>query len=299
MQSGNLNNDMIKVHMRALADFEEICSDPFLEETRAHVSSAIAKNHKESRKSESDRKFVQDSLSRNTFNPEDFKDIKIEFRQSDIDLLSVEWVNEWHQKKQSEAKLSPEDEERRSFISDSLNAAPVGEKTSRPKIVPLRRIAYMAAAALIGIMIFFAALAPSSSPERLFSKYYESFPAMTSVTRGNSSVQANFEQAIDYYKASMYPEAAASFRQALNENSASLFYLGLSELENNNTDQAISALEQAAQQQDAYFKETRWYLGLAWLKKGNKPESAKYFGALAGTEGFYSKRAAEILRRLK
>jgi tetratricopeptide (TPR) repeat protein len=298
MQPGTSENEMIKAHMRALADFDEICSDPYLEETRAYVSSIVAET--ESMEAASNRKFIQDALSGKSVSAEDFKDISIEIRQSDIDLLSVEWVNEWHRKKHAQASLSQADEERKNFISDSLNETDTSEKTPGPKIIPYRRFAYMAAAAVIGIIFLFSALKPSPSPDQLFNKYYESFSAMTSVTRGNNaSDQLSYERGIDYYKAGKYSEAAAAFRAILHENNASLFYLGLSELENGNTDQAISALELSAEKQGSYYKETTWYLGLAWLKKGNKAEAAKYLGTLAGTEGFYGKRADKILRRLK
>lgn len=313
MQPGKYNTDnqsfipedpeldiMIKAHKRALIDLEEIISDPFLEETKALVSSTGAEISKSNLLSERNKKFVQNSLSQKSENQDELKNIRIEIKESDIKSLSVEWVNEWHRKKQEQAKVSQEDNERKNFISDSLNEAPVAVEEKSSRIIPYRRFASMAAAAVIGIIILIAALTPSSDPGQLFKKYYESFPAMTSVTRTVPAAdEATYNQAIDYYKAGRYSEAAVAFRQAAKVNSASFFYLGLSELENSNIDQAISALEIAAENQAKFYKETRWYLGLAYLKKGNKSEAAKYFDTLAGTEGFYSKRAAKILRRLK
>lgn len=290
---------MIKSHKRALADLDEINSDPYLSEMRKHVSTMMSEADIESTVFERNKKYVRNSLSNEKINPEELKDIRIEIKESDINSVTVEWVNEWHRKKQAEVTLPKETQEREKFILDSI-AAPVQEDKDKPVKISYRRFAYMAAAAVIGLMLLISTLTPSSSPEKIFSKYYESFPAVTSVTRGNGIPdQSSYEKGIAYYKEGRYPEAAAEFRQALEENNASLFFLGLSELENNNTDQAIAALRLAAEKQAVFNKETSWYLGLAYLKKGNKSEAAKCFGTLAGNEGFYGKRAAKILRRLK
>lgn len=290
-------NNMIKSHQRALFDLMEINSDPRLEETRANVSSIASKADTESAVFESNREFVLNSLSGKNVNTEDIKDISIEIKQSDINLLSEEWVKEWHLKKQSESKLSQADEERRNFISDSINA--VTEKSTQPRIVPYRRIAFLGAAALIGAMILIGTLTPSRDTDQLFTKNYQSFPAMTSVTRGDAAGQDLYNKGIEFYKEGRYPEAVSAFRQAPKENNAALFYLGLSELATDNVDQAISALELAAEKQGTFYKETRWYLGLAWLKKGDKAEAARYFDSLSANEGIYGRRAAKILRRLK
>ncbi len=48
-----------------------------------------------------------------------------------------------------------------------------------------------------------------------------------------------------------------------------------------------------------YQKEALWYLGLAYLKTGEKEKSARCFSLLVQSSEYYGQRAKIILRRLK
>jgi tetratricopeptide (TPR) repeat protein len=75
--------------------------------------------------------------------------------------------------------------------------------------------------------------------------------------------------------------------------------MGLTQLAMGNYDQAIEDLTAAINSSGEYGKEAHWYLGLTYLKTGNKQSAAECFRFLGQSEGYYQDRSAEILRRLR
>jgi hypothetical protein len=98
----------------------------------------------------------------------------------------------------------------------------------------------LAAAAIIGAVFLIRSLLPSGNTQKLFSKYYEPFNAVSDITRGISSGGSiSFNRAIENYKSGDYLAAETGFSKAiLNETlsfSAS-FFLGITEILNQEID---------------------------------------------------------------
>jgi len=99
-----------------------------------------------------------------------------------------------------------------------------------------------------------------------------------------------------------YQVATAGFSEAILNDPASgssRFFLGITYIAMNEFNQAIDMLDGVANQQGDYTKDARWYLGLAYLKTGNKAKASECFELLAQTSGFYRKRSERTLRLLK
>jgi hypothetical protein len=77
------------------------------------------------------------------------------------------------------------------------------------------------------------------------------------------------------------------------------FFLGMTHLALGNYNQAASLLEGVAGRQGEYSKEARWYLGLIYLKEGDKVKASINFEFLAQSSDYYSERSGKILRRLR
>jgi hypothetical protein len=77
------------------------------------------------------------------------------------------------------------------------------------------------------------------------------------------------------------------------------FFLGITEIELENLDKSIELLGEVAAQRGEYAKEATWYLGLDYIKSGNKIKASECFELLARSPGFYADRSEKILRRLK
>lgn len=296
----------IKSIANAEFELDEILNDPYLADTRQEVATLMISRKKKEPSVEIEA-FIKKSLSAQKQPP-------IQISKSNIDDLSAEWVREWHRKKQTEVS-STADQERKQFIVSSLAETPEQEKevAQVPPVIPIstektRRktlIKYtsIAAAAVLGVFISVRTLIPTGDTEKTFRTFYQTYPGVSETTRGEKDdFSTSYESALNYYKAGQYHEAEAGFTEAVRSNPAnnlSLLYLGISQIETGNTDLAIQNLSAALKEPGRFSKEAQWYLGLAYLKKGDITGAKGCFSALASRDGFYREPSEKILRRLK
>lgn len=304
----------ISSFMRARADIEDVLNDPELSGTRDSIKEMISDYNKgvaEKGSSKKNEKYLKDALSETSkkqAKEDDFTDFK-DLTDSDINLLTADWVKEWHRQKQSTASPDPKAEERKEFITSSLNADPAESQTVVKEVKKkgisrslfIRYVSFSAAAA-IGAFIIINTLIPSSA-DKLFNLYYTPFDAISPVTRSaTGSIDETYASAIISYKSSDYKSAYAGFNELNLMNpisEAPLFYIGLTSIELGNYSQAINKLSAVATGSGEYVKEAQWYLGMAYLKSGDKLKAAECFSKLAESTGYYRDRSAKLLRRLK
>jgi TolA-binding protein len=303
----------VKDYIRAQFDLDEIMNDPSLEKIRSE-SSKIVNSRKEMSKSESNKNFVSNALSNAPGQKinDDIKDIQLDLSKTSIDNISAEWVDDWHRRKQ-QGTVS---KERMNFISGALEAnesdesmesvslnetvestSLTGKKTGRVRIL---RFISLSAAAIFGAALLFKSLHPVN-PQKLFSSYYEPFIAVSPVVRGINSNDL-YISGINSYKAGDYKNAELAFEQSANTNpsmGSPVFFLGLTALETGDYNEAIKDLNSVIKEAGAYSKEAEWYLGLAYLKTGNKEKARECFEELSNTSGYYKERSEKILRHLR
>lgn len=295
----------ISIYAKALSDIEDVKKDPSVDKTRTAVNGMISDYNKtlsENRENRENVKFIRNAFSEN--------EIKPDIRNSDIKEITAEWVREWHRNKQMSGATDSKAEEIKDFINSSLKsevAASAEEIQPTTKRIFSRslyiRYISLLAASLVGAVILFKTLLPSSNPEKVFNTYYKSFDAVSPVTRSiNSDAGGIYTSAIGNYKSGDYQSAATGFSKAvLNDPSfgSPRFFLGLTDMALGNYDQAVSQLTTAVNGSGEYVKEAQWYLGLAYLKAGNTLKASACFEDLAHSDGFYRERSEKILRRLK
>jgi TolA-binding protein len=290
-------------------DIREVKSDPGYAETQKAVKLMISDNLNNKRNEENE-KFIRESLSDlvpETRMNDEIREIKEEISRNNLNEISSEWVREWHEKRQgNEVKQ----EEIREFITSSLENGDniSGQQSKYRNKTGLRRtlrIGYvsLAAAVVTGAIFLINILVPSEDTVRLFEKYYQSIPAVSPVTRGvNSSETNSWTSAANSYNNGDYQAALAGFSE-LSAMDTSLvhprFFLGMTHLALGNYNQAASLLEGVAGRQGEYSKEARWYLGLIYLKEGDKVKASINFEFLAQSSDYYSERSGKILRRLR
>jgi TolA-binding protein len=294
-------------------DIEEVKNDPSLSAIDNTVKAMISDYRGDSSKHTDDKKFVRDSLTRGNRKKkiqDEISDIKIEIDKSGINELSAEWVKEWHEKKKLEAGKGSKSKEKRDFITSSLETdksepetIPGIKESNRIKRALLSRYISLSAAAVIGAFILIRTLLPSSDPKKLYDSYYKPFDLISSVTRsGAAGNPDDFSSAAEHYGLADYQTAAAGFSNVLNNDTSVIaprFYMGITQIALGNFNQAISLLSSVAVRPGEYHKEALWYLGLAYLKTGEKVKAANCFDLLRQSPGFYSERSGDILRRLK
>ncbi len=137
-----------------------------------------------------------------------------------------------------------------------------------------RKFYYYAAAAcifLVTIGWWFSSSVQSS--DELYSKHFEIYPDyVSSRTVDTNEIKAAFE----YYNTGKFQKAASEFEKLHQNNSQNIdvpFYLGLSHLNDNQTNNAIKYLTDVVANNDKYRQQARWFLALAYLKGSQLTEA--------------------------
>ena len=158
-------------------------------------------------------------------------------------------------------------------------------------------------AAVIAVLFFL--LNPlTSTPEKLYSKYYETFLedySSRSVALGDESFF--LEEAVKLYLTNNYVEALSSLIEYSSDRKdisvISDFYMGLTQIENENFEKAEESFLVVLNQDFNFLQEhSQWYLSLVYLKVGKNNLAEENLLEIKYQESGYSKRAKEILKRL-
>ena len=305
--------ETIGEYMKGRLDLEEVRNDTSLKIIDNDVKKLISDYSTKVVGNEDNEKYIRDSFKGIKTEKEileEIDDIKRQTQTTNVNEISAEWVKEWHEKSQKNLGKDPKTEEIRNFITNSLKPDKVepklslilkeGKKFTRSLMV---RYISLSAAAVIGVFILLKTLLPSSDPENLFKSYYKPFNYVSSVTRDVVvHVQDDFSVAVEQYRIGDYYSAAIGFSNIIMKDTsfvAPRFLIGIIHLELGEYDKAINMLSSIKSPANEYYKETLWYLGLAYLKTGKKEKVADCFEILSQSPGFYNDRAKKILRRLK
>ena len=139
-----------------------------------------------------------------------------------------------------------------------------------------------------------------TSGQRIYDAYYQPYTNVLKPTEGQAD--RNYSLAIGAYKDGNYREALTQFEKAIiddPDNPGLQLYYAICQLELGNTDFAIAGLEQIANVNDSIFASpSNWYLGLAYLRLGQKKKAGQIFTTIKSSYGPYKKKAEEILNRL-
>ena len=300
-------------YMKGRLDLDDVKNDPALSGAQEAVKGMISDYNNNISGNKENEKFIREIFSgKGSDNglSDEIKFIRQEINDNKLNDITAEWVKEWHEKKQKMGGRDPETEEIRDFITGAINSPESelvkivnnGRRQSSERSLFVR-YASLSAAALLGAFLLIRTLLPSSNPEKLFTSYYKPFDAISPVTRSmNNNAPDNYSSAIVSYKNGDYGKASIGFTSVLQKDPSAVsskYLLGLSHLALKNYDRAINLLEGVANESGEYGKEARWYLGLTYLKTGNKQKASECFEFLARSEGFYRDRSEKILRRMK
>jgi TolA-binding protein len=194
----------------------------------------------------------------------------------------------------------------RAYVDQQINAAKSEVKKGRT--IQLVRIAMSVAALFLGVVLIHG-IWQNSQMEKLYTGNFEVFENdLTGIgtfrgTTNQTGLDTLINLALKEYESKNYIEAEKQFNHILTldtKNYELRFYLGVSQLANHKTNEAIGTFEKLYQQpkEFAYYEETRWYLALANLKIHNKSAAENYLKELIQLEGFYYDKAKELLNQL-
>jgi len=118
-----------------------------------------------------------------------------------------------------------------------------------------------------------------SANERLYAEYFKPDPGL--LTPMSTTTEYDFYRGMVDYKQEKYGEAINRWKPLAEqkpENDTLNFYLGVSFLAKDETDEAIAYLSKAVRFPGSTFIDEAWYyLGMAQLKEGQSEEAIQAF----------------------
>jgi hypothetical protein len=300
-------------YMKGRLDLEEVMNDPSLKIIESNVKKLIIDNSLNRVLNEENESYIRDAfkeLKEEKDLLKEIDEIKKEIRTNDINEEAAGWVNEWQKNRVAKSDRNHDTDEKTDFIRNSL-ASEINmlardtqhiEKTGLNRSLIFRYIS-VSAAAVIALFFLIRVLLPSSDPEELFKTYYTPFNYVSSATRDASVNELeDFSRAVEKYKTGNFLSASLEFSNIIKRDTSFItprFLMGIIDLELGEYEKAIDLLNSIKYPSNKYYKETIWYLGLVYLKTGEKTSAANCFEILAKAPGFYNDRAKKILRRLR
>ena len=144
-----------------------------------------------------------------------------------------------------------------------------------------------------------------TDPQQVFATYFETYPsALATTERGDADTSPPEEEALQYYEAGNFTQAATALTgllasDSVEDRTALIFYRGVSYLGGGSTEEAMTDLQVVAQNADSLLaKPASWYLGLGYLRAEQTAEAKKIFTQLRDGGGDYAEQAAKLLNDL-
>jgi TolA-binding protein len=165
-----------------------------------------------------------------------------------------------------------------------------------------RSIMTAASVVLIAAISFFT-LSNNSVPsmENLYEANFDSYDNINGQVRGEAQESNSLTtQAYNAYDMGNYDLAALSFAELVktNKSAENYLYMGLSNLEANNTEEAIKNLNATINNFDLFSAQAKWYLAMAHLKNKDENAAVSTLVGLTLEDSKYKEQAEAILKEM-
>jgi tetratricopeptide (TPR) repeat protein len=159
----------------------------------------------------------------------------------------------------------------------------------------------LAAAVILGMVAILFILLPekkSEASENLFAAYFTPYRDPVNVRSGADSTSVRY-LANESFSAKDFPMAISYYERLPDPTIADTFYYGLSALQVQNADLAISLLTWVSLGQSDYRQQAAWYLSLAFLQDGRKEEAMKVLQEIVKDSTFNHDKARSLVGKLE
>ena len=167
---------------------------------------------------------------------------------------------------------------------------------AKTPVFSMKRWLVAASVAIVAaVAAWFFLINKTGADKKLYSKYYTPDPGLATVM--SSAGNYEFEKAMVEYKNGNYNKALTTWKQLLTQkedNDTLIYFVGAASQAAGREDEAISQLQKiAANSNSAFYNDACWYLGLCYIKKGDKAQAVSYL------EKSGLPQAAELIKAIR
>lgn len=164
-----------------------------------------------------------------------------------------------------------------------------------------RLVSGVAAAVIVLIVVgSILVFGPSAklTTDNLFADYYEADDAVMMTRSGSNPEDIDLKEALLAYHEKKYDHAIELLHSQTN-NILAKYYLGLSYLETDNIDNAITTFEAIIDHKNNLFiEQAEWYLSLCYIKNNEDDKAKEMLNKIINSKSIYKEKAENILKRI-
>ena len=173
----------------------------------------------------------------------------------------------------------------------------------KPKVFAGRVLLYasgIAASVIIAVLITMN-IDRSYSNEQLYNMFYEPYESNISFRSSETNVDDELNKAMALYENRQYEEAIVIFENILSQDSTRMgvnLYSGISHMEIEQYKEANKKFNKVIEHENIYKESAEWYLGFCYLMTSEREKAVETYETIAAGNGYYSKDAKKVLRKL-
>jgi len=193
-------------------------------------------------------------------------------------------------------------------IQENLQYLKTLEESFKESDKPVRSLVarkwyYLAAAALVGILVVSKMLVTtfSPTPKQLYEAYFTPYPNLFEPTvRSSEAAPSVRSEAFQAYEQKDYRKAVSLFNELLStkEEPGILLLLGNANLILGNVEAAKENFIRLNKDFDTLDMQSKWYLSLCYLRSGDIEQARNMLKELGETEISYAEKAKELLKKV-
>jgi tetratricopeptide (TPR) repeat protein len=195
-------------------------------------------------------------------------------------------------------------------LIDLRNKLATLEKTRKEKVtasdgkktVIVRFAAAIAVLMILGTLYYLIS-AGAGNPDKLYQANFAPYEFSGIPRAAAPNVDISFQSAKDYYNNGDYRAASSALHDYLKHNPDEIeaaFILGVSEMEINNFDSAITIFNSLCKNSsNIYLDHSQWYLALCYVKTEKYSMATEKLQAIINSENLYKSKARKIVRKIR
>lgn len=176
------------------------------------------------------------------------------------------------------------------------------QEIEKPKSVPKFKIWYVAASILLILTIALWLNLNTANQEKLYAKYYQTFPNIEAPsTRGESS-ESIAEKAFYAYDSENFEQAGILFTKLYETEKKDyvLFYRGITQMETKKYNEAILIFNECIKNASSKYNDNaKWYLALCYLRTNETAKCKNILLELKQNENQTGIQAKKLLKELR